>query len=105
MRSHEQSVADCQNRCAVDYYTIKDGCSLSNESAEEWPGKNLSWIGRAPPTCEHGELTSRRGKNFPRKLNILVDKLEFSGRNPARGRRYVRFAHQAIRHSRCAVFL
>ena len=105
MWSHEQSVTDCQNWCAIDYHTIKDCCSLGNELPEEWPGKNLSRIGRASSTCEDGKLASCRGENVPCQLNALVDKLDFSSGNLARCRGYVRFTHQAVYHSRRSFFV
>src|SRR5438874_13169816 len=105
MWHHEESVTDCKNRCAIDYHAIKQGCSLSNQLSEEGAGKNLSGIGRASSTCQDKKLASRRGENVFRKLNALVDQLDFSGGNLTRCRGYVRFTHQAIRHSRRAVFV
>src|SRR5437667_569739 len=101
---HEQSVADCQNWCAIDYHAIKDFCGLSDELPEEWPGKNLSRIWRTPSARENGKLPSRGSENFPCQLNVFVDKLNFSGGDLARCRCYIRFTHEAIRHSRLAVF-
>src|SRR5436190_21940444 len=105
MWHHEESVTDCKNRCAIDYHAIKQGCSLSNQLSEERAGKNLSGIGRASSTCQDKKLASRRGENVFRQLNAFVDELDFSGGNLTRCRGYVCFTHQAIRHSRCAVFV
>ena len=105
MWHHEESVTDCKDRCAIDHNAIKQGCSLSNQLSEERAGKNLSGIGRASSTCEDKKLASRRGENVFRQLNALIDELDFSGGNLTRCRGYVRFTHQAIRHSRRAVFI
>src|SRR5436189_3087128 len=105
MWHHEESVTDCKDRCSIDQDAIKQGCSLSNQLAEEGAGKNLSGIGRASPTCEDKQLASGRGENVFRQLNALIDELDFSGRNLTRCRGYVRFTDEAIRHSRRAVFI
>src|SRR5213078_5166751 len=56
-------------------------------------------------TCEDKQLASGRGENVFRQLNALIDQLDFSRGNLARCRGYIRFTHQAIRHSRRAVFV
>src|SRR5206468_5298609 len=84
---------------------IKQGCSLSNQLSEERAGKNLSGIGRASPTCQDKKLASPRGENVFPQLDALVDQLDFSGGNLTRCRGYVRFTHQATRHSRRSVFI
>src|SRR4029077_4983540 len=95
----------CKNRCAIDHYAVKQLCSLSNQLPEEWTGKNLSRLGRTSSACEDRKLASRRGKNFPSQLNVLVDKLDFPGGNHARCRNQVHFTDQTIRHTRWGVFL
>src|SRR5881397_3046457 len=105
MWHHEESVTDCKNRCAIDHDAIKQDCSLSNQLSEERAGKNLSGIGRASSTCQDKKLASRRGENVFRQLDALVDQLDFSGGNLTRCRGYVRFTHQAIRHSWRTVFI
>ena len=105
MWSHQQSVTDCKNGSTIDHNAIEKSCSLGDQLAEKWSGKNFRRIGCAPSTREDIELPTRCGKNFSRQLNILIDKLDFSSRNLARGRGQVGFTHQAIRHSRCGVFV
>jgi hypothetical protein len=76
MWHHEESVADCKDRCAIDHDAIKQGCSLSNQLPEERAGKNLSGIGCASSTCEDKQLASRRGENVFRQLSALIDELD-----------------------------
>src|SRR4051812_33640492 len=105
MWHHEESVTDRKNRCAIDHDAIKQRCSLGNQLAEERAGKNLSRIGRTASSGEDKQLASGRGENSSSHLKALIDELDFSGRNLTRCRGDVRFTHQAIRHSRRAVFI
>ena len=105
MWGHQQSVTDCKNGSTIDHNAIEKSCSLGDQLAEKWSGKNFRRIGCAPSTREDIELPTRCGKNFSRQLNILIDKLDFSSRNLARGSGQVGFTYQAIRHSRRGVFV
>ena len=105
MWSHEQSVTDCQDWCAINHHAIKKFCSFNNQLAEEWPCKNLSGIRRASSTGKDEQLAAGRSKNVARQRNVLIHKLEFASWNLARCRGDVGLTDQAIRDSRRGVFI
>src|ERR1044071_2850162 len=103
--SHEQSVTDCQDGCAIDHHTIKKFCGFNNELAKEWPRKNLSGIGRTSSPCKDKQLASGRSKNVARQCDVLIHKPEFASWNLARCRLDAGLADQAIRDSRRSVLI
>src|SRR5215471_6762237 len=105
MWSHEESVTDRKDRCAIDHYAIEQPCGLGNQLAKEWSSKNLSRIRSASPTCENAKLTACRRENLPGQGNVFVSKLDFAGGNLARSGGQICFTNQAICHSRRSVFL
>src|SRR5262245_45379371 len=105
MWSHEQSVADRQNRRAIDHHSIEKFSSLSDQLADERSGEDLSRIGSAPPTGEHEQLTASCSQNLASHGNVLVNELEFSRRNLACCRGYVRFTDETIGDSGGDLFL
>jgi hypothetical protein len=85
MRRHQKSIANGQDRGAVDHDAIKERGSLSDQAPEERACENFSRVGRAPSTREDRKLTSGRRENILGDRNVLTDELNFTDRNLARG--------------------